>query len=98
MGGRHAIKRGKRSRPRENCAIQLAPSQRIRFLFPRESVEENMSITPEQERPIAVIEQQLGLPVGFLRELYDRGDDWSFVIKAHAFLEAALTHLLAKHL
>jgi hypothetical protein len=33
-----------------------------------------------------------------LKGLYDREDDWSFVIKSHAFLEAALTHLLADHL
>lgn len=57
-----------------------------------------MPISETQERPIADIENQLGLPVGFLRGLYDHEDDWSFVIKAHAFLEAALTHLLADHL
>jgi hypothetical protein len=57
-----------------------------------------MSITEAQERPVAEIEIQLGLPVGFLRELYNREDDWSFVIKSHAFIEAALTHLLAGHL
>ena len=57
-----------------------------------------MSFSQPQERPIADIENQLGLPTGFLRGLYDREDDWSFVIKSHAFLEAALTHLLADHL
>jgi hypothetical protein len=57
-----------------------------------------MPITEAQERPVAEIEIQLGLPVGFLRELYNREDDWSFVIKSHAFIEAALTHLLAGHL
>jgi len=57
-----------------------------------------MLIAEMQERPIAEIENQLGLPIGFLKGLYDREDDWSFVIKAHAFLEAALTHLLADHL
>ena len=57
-----------------------------------------MPILETQERPIADIENQLGLPAGFLKGLYDHEDDWSFVIKAHAFLEAALTHLLADHL
>ena len=57
-----------------------------------------MPIPQTQERPIAEIENQLGLPTGFLKGLYDHEDDWSFVIKAHAFLEAALTHLLADHL
>jgi hypothetical protein len=57
-----------------------------------------MPISEPQERPIAEIENQLGLPAGFLRSLYDHEDDWSFVIKSHAFLEAALTHLLADHL
>jgi hypothetical protein len=55
--------------------------------------------TPEtQERPILDIETQLGLPPGFLLHLYQNEDDWSFVIKIHAFLEAVLTHLLAEHL
>ncbi len=57
-----------------------------------------MPISEAQENPIAEIEKQLGLPPRFLRGLYDHEDDWSFVIKSHAFLEAALTHLLADHL
>jgi len=57
-----------------------------------------MPLSEPQERPIVEIENQLGLPTGFLRSLYDHEDDWSFVIKSHAFLEAALTHLLADHL
>jgi hypothetical protein len=51
-----------------------------------------------QERPIMEIETQLSLPPGFLLQLYENEDDWSFVIKIHAFLEAVLTHLLAEHL
>jgi hypothetical protein len=57
-----------------------------------------MPLSQTQERPIAEIENQLGLPAGFLKGLYDHEDDWSFVIKARAFIEAALTHLLADHL
>lgn len=55
--------------------------------------------TPDtQEHPIMDIETQLGLPPGFLVYLYQKEDDWSFVIKMHAFLEAVLTHLLAEYL
>jgi len=57
-----------------------------------------MLFSETQERPIADIETQLGLPTGFLLYLYTHEDDWSLVIKSHAFLEAALTHLLADHL
>ncbi len=57
-----------------------------------------MIIPQLQEQPILEIETQLGLPSGFLRYLYEKEDDWSFVIKTHAFLEAILTHLLAEYL
>jgi hypothetical protein len=57
-----------------------------------------MPFSQPQERPIMEIETQLGLPPGFLIQLYENEDDWSFVIKTHAFLEAVLTHLLAEHL
>jgi hypothetical protein len=57
-----------------------------------------MPFSQPQERPIMEIETQLGLPPGFLIQLYEKEDDWSFVIKTHAFLEAVLTHLLAEHL
>jgi len=39
-------------------------------------------------------EGDLGLPAGFLVELLDGDSDWSFVIKIHSLIEAALTHLL----
>lgn len=41
------------------------------------------------------LEQRLGIPAGFTRRL-NREDDWSFVIKAHAFIEALVTHLLVQ--
>jgi hypothetical protein len=41
-------------------------------------------------------ETRLGLPLGFCDGLLHE-DDWSFVIKLHALLEAALTALLAEH-
>lgn len=45
-------------------------------------------------RGIESLEQDLQLPSKFLARLTDEGD-WSFVIKAHALVEAALSHLLA---
>lgn len=42
---------------------------------------------------ISSLEGNLSLPVGFLDALRAE-DDWSFVIKGHALLEAAVTHLL----
>ncbi len=38
-------------------------------------------------------ESELGLPDGFLDRLVQE-DEWSFVIKAHALVEATITHLL----
>lgn len=48
------------------------------------------------ESILLALAQELALPPGFLRGLLDE-DDWSFVIKAHSFVEAALTHLLVMH-
>ena len=56
-----------------------------------------MSDTPRtanQDPGAAAICRALGLPDDFLLRLLEE-DDWSFLIKAHAFIEAALTHLLA---
>jgi hypothetical protein len=39
------------------------------------------------------LEVELSLSSGFLEALKDE-DDWSFVIKAHALIEAAVTHAL----
>jgi hypothetical protein len=46
---------------------------------------------------IKQFEQRLGLPEGFYERLI-REDDWSFVIKLHALLEAACAHILATRL
>jgi hypothetical protein len=40
------------------------------------------------------IENGLGLPDNFLLSIYVDDDDWSFVIKLHSMVEAAVTHLL----
>ena len=42
-------------------------------------------------------ENELHLPEGFMSELL-REDDWSFVIKTHALVEAAISHQLASAL
>ena len=50
----------------------------------------------ETREAVRVMEKQLGLPTGFFVRLHDE-DDWSFVIKLHALMEAAVTYLLAEH-
>ena len=58
-----------------------------------------MTIVPEPaesiEHAIALLERDLSIPSGFLFDLKQE-DDWSFVIKSHAVLEAALSHLLSQ--
>ena len=46
---------------------------------------------------IKMLEEKVGLQSGFLVKLYEE-DDWSFVIKLHALMEAACTHLIVAHL
>jgi hypothetical protein len=46
------------------------------------------------EEAVALLEFDLGITPGFLTRLADE-DDWSFIVKSHAFLEAAISHLLA---
>jgi len=47
------------------------------------------------EIPVTVrkLEQEIGVPSGFFRGL-SQADDWSFIVKAHAFIEGALSHVL----
>lgn len=44
---------------------------------------------------VAHFEKELGLPDGFFTNLLVKEDDWSFIIKLHALVEAAVAHLLA---
>ena len=46
---------------------------------------------------VRLIESEVGVPPGFLGRLR-KEDDWSFIIKIHALLEAAVSHLLCKTL
>ncbi len=54
-------------------------------------------MSEEDYGPVAVevrrLEQELGITPGFMESLL-RESDWSFVIKTHAVLEAAVAHLL----
>ena len=41
------------------------------------------------------LERRLGLSEGFLDDLYNNEDDWSFVIKLSAMVEASCTHTIS---
>ena len=55
-------------------------------------------MAPTEDDPVRItvakLEAELGIESGLLEKMFD-DDDWSFVIKTHAVLEAAVTHLLA---
>jgi hypothetical protein len=51
-------------------------------------------MSDELRDAIEELSQDLQLPLRFLPSLLEEGD-WSFVIKSHALLEAALAHLLS---
>ena len=46
------------------------------------------------EEAVSSLQRDLGIEGRFLEKLIDE-DDWSFVIKSHAFIEAALSHLIS---
>jgi hypothetical protein len=50
----------------------------------------------EWKEPADALEKGLGLPEGFLEGLRNE-DDWSFIIKVHALMEASVSHLLVQH-
>ena len=43
------------------------------------------------------LEEKIGLPHGFINELR-RNDDWSFIVKLHALIEASLTYAICARL
>jgi hypothetical protein len=49
------------------------------------------------EEAVALLEVDIGISPGFLTHLANE-DDWFFIVKSHAFLEAAISHLLADSL
>lgn len=50
---------------------------------------------PDLPQVMRALEDELTLPRGFIAALYQE-DDWSFVIKSHALVEALLTYLLSQ--
>src|SRR5262245_52386097 len=44
------------------------------------------------------LQQEIGIDQFFLENLFNEPDDWSFVIKLNALVEATLTHLLTETL
>jgi hypothetical protein len=56
-----------------------------------------MTTEKEIHNSIQDLETRVGIPEGFLEQLRQE-DDWSFVIKAHALMEATLTHWLLSEL
>jgi hypothetical protein len=53
---------------------------------------------PTLNEAVRKLEEDLSIRPGFLEELFHESSDWSFVIKVHALLEAALTHLIVEGL
>jgi len=53
-------------------------------------------VSAELDHNVAALESDLGLSEGFYGRLLQE-DDWSFVVKLHALLEAAMTSLLTAH-
>lgn len=49
------------------------------------------------EKRVHEIEKDLTIPKGFFWSLL-KEDDWSFIIKLHSLIEAAVTHLLVKEI
>src|SRR2546421_5756295 len=52
----------------------------------------------EERKPLDWVtdfEKELGLHKGFFVNLLLKGDDWSFVIKLHALVEASVAHTVA---
>ena len=49
-----------------------------------------------RKQRLRAFEPTLGLRAGLVEDLIQQDDDWSFVIKAHAIVEAAITQLLGQ--
>jgi hypothetical protein len=58
----------------------------------------NRSSVPRLFAIVDRLERALGLPHGFYEHLVDGDDDWAFVLKVHALLEASLTMLLTERI
>jgi hypothetical protein len=58
---------------------------------------DHVTIPDTVEDSVRALETELGLSSGFLEGLRTE-DDWSFIIKVHALVEAAVSHLLCSAL
>jgi hypothetical protein len=58
----------------------------------------NRSSAPKIFASVDRLEKVLGLPHGSFERLVDVDDDWSFILKIHALMEASLTMLLAERI
>lgn len=55
--------------------------------------------SPPLDTLVPLLESKLGISPGFFQSLDgESGNDWSFIIKVHALIEAAISHLLTEHL
>lgn len=54
--------------------------------------------TQEFMSAVASTLKSIGLSDTFFQGLFQRGDDWTFIIKTHALLESAITHLIVSEL
>ncbi len=52
---------------------------------------------PDLQKAINEIEDEVGIPKGFFKDLLDE-DDWSFIIKIHALVEALISFQIVKSL
>jgi hypothetical protein len=53
---------------------------------------------PSVWRAVQEIETSVGLTPGFLEKIYADPTDWSFVVKVHTLIDAALVHLIIEAL
>lgn len=60
--------------------------------------DENAKAGANFRLPLETLSRILGLRESFLGDLFTDPNDWSFVVKSHAFLESAVVALLVSHL
>src|SRR6266516_2976014 len=98
-------------RPKEGTVADQTWERRLRHALPRMTFGCNLVPFRQLHRALlqhasddpiyqalVQLERSFDLGRGFLVGLWFNESDWSFVIKAHALLEAATTQLLANHL
>lgn len=74
--------------------IAETPAQEMSPLIEELAEKLNIDLRSELEK----LEDTLGLERNVLLKFTEESDDWTFIIKTHAFVEAAVTHFLANYL